>query len=109
LFVTDGNDDRDGHGPAFFCHMRRINSKERSNITVFHSFRDEVDVHRKHVWKCTGLCKFHSPYFGIVKRAMNRPPQPADRWWKDHERKWFVLLCPFRCNMLPFKIFYVES
>jgi hypothetical protein len=27
------------------------------------------------------------PYFGIVKRAMNRAPGPRDPWWKEHEEK----------------------
>lgn len=25
------------------------------------------------------------PYFGLVKRAMNRPPGPSDSWYKQHQ------------------------
>lgn len=25
------------------------------------------------------------PYFGLVKRAMNRPPGPADTWYQQHQ------------------------
>ncbi|KAI8813243.1 SprT-like family-domain-containing protein [Cladochytrium replicatum] len=72
LFITGGNTDRDGHGPAFLELADRINKKAGTNITVYHSFRDEVNLYRTHVWKCNG-CEH------ILRRAMNRPPQPADR------------------------------
>lgn len=94
LFVTENNRDRDGHGPEFCKHMRRINSKAGTNITVsaelncrcyfqliyvlllqiYHSFHDEVNEMRKHWWRCTGRCRNQPPYFGYVKRAMNRQP-----------------------------------
>ena len=48
LFVTDGNDDHDGHGPAFHSHMFRINKQTGANISVYHSFHDEVDNYRTH-------------------------------------------------------------
>ncbi|KNE55308.1 hypothetical protein AMAG_01213 [Allomyces macrogynus ATCC 38327] len=87
LFVTDGNDDHDGHGTAFHEWMHKLNAVEPgANISVFHTFRDEVNAARKHVWKCNGPCKDRPPYFGIVRRSMNRAPQPADRWWADHKR-----------------------
>ncbi|KAJ3364493.1 hypothetical protein GGF31_009009 [Allomyces arbusculus] len=87
LFVTDGNDDHDGHGPAFHEWMRKLNELEPgAKISVFHTFRDEVNAARKHVWKCNGPCKDRPPYFGIVRRSMNRAPQPADRWWAEHQR-----------------------
>ncbi|KAI9217084.1 SprT-like family-domain-containing protein [Blastocladiella britannica] len=84
LFVTDGNDDHDGHGPAFHQHMARINAAEGTSISVYHSFKDEVKVHRTHVWRCNGPCAGRAPYFGYVRRSMNRPPQPADSWWQRH-------------------------
>ncbi|GMG17843.1 unnamed protein product [Phytophthora fragariaefolia] len=34
-----------------------------------------------------GPCRRTAPYFGLVKRAMNRAPGPTDRWWSDHERR----------------------
>jgi hypothetical protein len=52
LFVTENNTDRDGHGDKFQAIMHAINESEGANITVFHSFHDEVDVHRTHWWKC---------------------------------------------------------
>ena len=45
LFVTDGNDDHDGHGPAFHSHMHRINKEAQTNISVYHNFHDEVRNH----------------------------------------------------------------
>ena len=42
LFVTDGNDDHDGHGPAFHEHMYRINKEAGTKISVYHNFHDEV-------------------------------------------------------------------
>jgi hypothetical protein len=33
-----------------------------------------------------GPCVEKPPYFGIVKRAMNRPPSPKDWWWDEHMR-----------------------
>lgn len=33
-----------------------------------------------------GACRSKPPYFGLVKRSMNRSPGPTDRWWADHER-----------------------
>ena len=34
-----------------------------------------------------GPCQRTPPYFGFVKRSMNRVPGPTDRWWADHEQK----------------------
>jgi len=87
LFVTDGNDDHDGHGPAFHQHMRRINAKTGTSISVYHNFHDEVDSYRTHWWKCDGPCQHQRPFYGIVKRSMNRAPGSYDRWWNDHGAK----------------------
>ncbi|KAI9008175.1 SprT-like family-domain-containing protein [Gaertneriomyces semiglobifer] len=78
--------DRDAHGEEFLREAKRVSQAAGVNITVFHTFHDEVDHYRKHIWKCTGPCQHRPPYFGLVKRAMNRPPQKADRWWSEHER-----------------------
>ncbi|XP_028254226.1 sprT-like domain-containing protein Spartan [Parambassis ranga] len=86
LFVTQNNRDRDGHGPEFCKHMNRINKASGTNITVYHSFHDEVDVYRQHWWRCDGPCQTRKPYFGYVKRAMNRAPSSLDPWWGDHQR-----------------------
>jgi hypothetical protein len=42
--VTDGDDDHDGHGPAFHQHMHRINKETGTKISVYHSFHDEVMI-----------------------------------------------------------------
>ncbi|XP_076611673.1 DNA-dependent metalloprotease SPRTN [Chaetodon auriga] len=86
LFVTQNNRDRDGHGPEFCKHMNRINKASGTKISVYHSFHDEVDVYRQHWWKCNGPCQNRKPYFGFVKRAMNRAPSALDPWWEDHRR-----------------------
>jgi endogenous inhibitor of DNA gyrase (YacG/DUF329 family) len=83
LFLKHGvriRDGPDGHGPLFIAEAKRINSESGSNITVYHSFHDEVDVHRVHWWTCRGSCG------RIIKRAMNRAPAPLDSWWQQHER-----------------------
>lgn len=86
LFVTQNNRDRDGHGPEFCKHMNRINKASGTKITIYHSFHDEVDVYRQHWWRCNGPCQSRKPYFGYVKRAMNRAPSSLDPWWEDHRR-----------------------
>eukprot|EP01127_Copromyxa_protea_P009156 TRINITY_DN2138_c0_g1_i1.p1 TRINITY_DN2138_c0_g1~~TRINITY_DN2138_c0_g1_i1.p1 ORF type:complete len:349 (+),score=69.95 TRINITY_DN2138_c0_g1_i1:181-1227(+) len=79
LFVTHNNKDREGHGPEFIKHMERLNRAGGYNITVYHSFTQEVDYYRLHHWQCEGKCK------KLVKRAMNRAPGKHDVWWSRHE------------------------
>lgn len=43
-------------------------------------------MYRQHWWKCNGPCQNRKPYFGYVKRAMNRAPSAQDPWWEDHKR-----------------------
>ncbi|KAJ0061214.1 hypothetical protein NL108_013511, partial [Boleophthalmus pectinirostris] len=86
LFVTQNNRDRDGHGPEFCKHMNRINQASGTKISIYHTFHDEVDVYRQHWWRCDGPCQNRKPYFGYVKRAMNRAPSHLDPWWEDHRR-----------------------
>lgn len=85
LFVTQNNRDRDGHGPEFCKHMNRINDASGTKITVYHTFHDEVDLYRQHWWRCNGPCQSRKPYFGYVKRAMNRAPSALDPWWGHHQ------------------------
>lgn len=40
LFLTNNNRDRDGHGPVFQSHMKRINKEAGTNITVSRYFID---------------------------------------------------------------------
>nr|XP_023013790.1 sprT-like domain-containing protein Spartan [Leptinotarsa decemlineata] len=84
LFVTHNNRDRDGHGPEFHKHMYRINAESGTNITVYHNFFDEVRLYKQHWWRCNGPCQKWKPFFGMVRRAMNRPPGPNDKWWGKH-------------------------
>lgn len=79
------DEDKGGHGAPFKMKMYEINKNTGLNITVYHSFHDEVEYHRKYVWRCTGKCRDWKPYFGYVRRAMNRKPSPSDYWWKNHE------------------------
>lgn len=79
LFLTQKVTDRDGHGEEFQKHMRRINESAGTHITIYHTFKDEVDFYRQHIWRCDGPCREKSPYYGWVKRSMNRPPQKAVR------------------------------
>lgn len=46
----------------------------------------KVNVYRQHWWKCDGPCQKRPPYYGMVKRSMNRAPSPRDPWWADHQR-----------------------
>ncbi len=87
IFIRYGGTlQRDGHGPDFQALMHLINARAGSNITVYHTFHEEVKACRKHVWRCQGPCQLRGPFYGWVRRSMNRPPQSADWWWKDHQR-----------------------
>ncbi|KAM6217494.1 DNA-dependent metalloprotease SPRTN [Rhynchocyon petersi] len=85
LFVTNNDKDREGHGPEFCKHMHRINRLTGANITVYHTFHDEVDEYRRHWWRCSGPCQHRKPYYGYVKRATNRAPSAQDYWWAEHQ------------------------
>ncbi|KAI8339708.1 SprT-like family-domain-containing protein [Chlamydoabsidia padenii] len=84
LFVTHRIDNHESHGPEFLCEAARINKLAGTNITVYHTFHDEVNHYKTHIWKCNGPCQHKPPFYGIVSRSMNRPPQKADRWFLDH-------------------------
>ncbi|XP_027577154.2 DNA-dependent metalloprotease SPRTN [Pipra filicauda] len=86
LFVTHNYKDRESHGPEFCKHMRRINRLTGAHVTIYHNFYDEVDVYRQHWWRCNGPCQNRGPYFGYVKRSMNRAPSAHDLWWDDHQK-----------------------
>ncbi|XP_076190224.1 DNA-dependent metalloprotease SPRTN [Aptenodytes patagonicus] len=85
LFVTNNDKDRESHGPEFCKHMRRINRLTGANVTIYHTFHDEVDLYRQHWWRCNGPCQNRKPYFGYVKRSMNRAPSARDFWWVEHQ------------------------
>uniref|UniRef100_A0A5K3F0M3 Protein with SprT-like domain at the N terminus n=1 Tax=Mesocestoides corti TaxID=53468 RepID=A0A5K3F0M3_MESCO len=85
LFVTENVRDRDGHGSNFKFHMNRINACAKTNITIYHNFHDEVNNYKVHWWKCNGPCASRPPFFGLVRRSMNRAPGPNDIWWSEHQ------------------------
>eukprot|EP00049_Salpingoeca_infusionum_P016177 m.327861 g.327861 ORF g.327861 m.327861 type:complete len:413 (-) comp16026_c4_seq1:60-1298(-) len=87
LFLTQRIQDRDGHGPSFQFHMHRLNKMCGSNITVYHTFHDEVKMYQTHWWRCNGSCVSKPPFFGMVKRAMNRAPGPSDFWFARHQQE----------------------
>ncbi|KAL3320699.1 hypothetical protein Ciccas_000635 [Cichlidogyrus casuarinus] len=86
LFITSRDFDREGHGPNFQHHMHRINKEAGTKITIYHSFHDEVRNYKVHWWRCNGPCQDRKPFFGWVKRTMNRAPGPNDTWWKLHKQ-----------------------
>jgi hypothetical protein len=78
-------DDGTGHGVGFQLLADMVNTHGDYEVTIYHTFHDEVDSYRTHVWQCDGLCKSQPPYFGLVKRSMNRAPGKGDTWWARHE------------------------
>ncbi|XP_055630065.1 DNA-dependent metalloprotease SPRTN-like [Toxorhynchites rutilus septentrionalis] len=83
LGIREGNG---GHGPHFKKIMHGINKIAGTNITVYHTFHDEVNLYKTHWWKCNGVCRNRGPYYGMVKRTSNRKPGPYDMWWTEHQR-----------------------
>eukprot|EP01105_Mastigella_eilhardi_P025332 TRINITY_DN686_c0_g1_i1.p2 TRINITY_DN686_c0_g1~~TRINITY_DN686_c0_g1_i1.p2 ORF type:complete len:123 (-),score=30.09 TRINITY_DN686_c0_g1_i1:42-410(-) len=66
--------------------MALVNVACGRHVTVYHNFHDEVDHYRVHWWKCNGPCCKFPPFYGIVKRAQNRPPGPSDPWFTQHAK-----------------------
>ncbi len=44
----------------------------------------QVKLYRQHWWKCNGPCQKRPPFYGIVRRAINRAPSSRDPWWSNH-------------------------
>ncbi|KAF4549212.1 Hypothetical protein D9617_23g006270 [Elsinoe fawcettii] len=78
-------DDGTGHGSGFLLLADAINNHGNYHVTVYHTFHDEVDSYRTHIWQCDGACRTQPPFFGLVKRSMNRPPGRSDSWYKRHQ------------------------
>ena len=78
-------EDGTGHGPGFLLLADAINDHGGYRISVFHTFHDEVNSYRTHIWECDGKCRALPPFFGLVKRSMNRAPGKSDTWWTKHE------------------------
>ncbi|KAL5966521.1 SprT-like domain-containing protein Spartan [Taenia solium] len=54
-------------------------------LLVYHSFHDEVENYKVHWWRCDGPCANRPPFYGLVRRSMNRAPGPNDIWWSEHQ------------------------
>ncbi|RAR11162.1 zinc finger rad18 domain-containing protein [Stemphylium lycopersici] len=78
-------DDGTGHGVGFQLLADAINSHGNYKVTIYHTFHDEVNSYRTHVWKCNGPCHTQPPFFGLVKRSMNRAPAKSDTWFAKHQ------------------------
>ncbi|TKA33773.1 hypothetical protein B0A50_00609 [Salinomyces thailandicus] len=78
-------EDGTGHGAGFLLLADGINNHGGYEVTVYHTFHDEVDSYRTHVWQCDGVCRLQAPFFGLVKRSMNRAPGKGDQWWARHQ------------------------
>ncbi len=78
LFVSktryERQDGVDGHGPDFVRKMVEINEVTGLKLSVYHTFNDEVNHNKVHVWLCDGKCGSKPPFYGAVKRAKNMPP-----------------------------------
>jgi hypothetical protein len=78
-------DDGTGHGVGFQLLADAINNHGNYDVTIYHTFHDEVDSYRTHVWQCDGPCQRQPPFFGQVKRSMNRAPGRTDTWRSRHD------------------------
>merc|ERR1719223_2519321 len=74
----------ESHGKIFQSHMNRINKMANTRITIYHSWYNETQSLKQHWWRCQGSCRDRAPYFGYVKRSMNRAPSKNDFWYKSH-------------------------
>lgn len=86
LFIKGIREGNGGHGPNFLKKMEEINKAAGTNISVYHTFHDEVNMYKVHWWRCEGPCKDRQPYFGFVKRTANRAPGANDMWWSKHQQ-----------------------
>ena len=86
-FIRGILEENGGHGKNFLAKMHEINRAAGTNITVYHTFHDEVELYKKHWWRCDGICRTQKPYFGYVKRTSNRAPSKNDFWWNQHQQK----------------------
>lgn len=84
LFIQNIREGNGGHGPNFKRIMENINRVAGTNITVYHTFHDEVNLYKTHIWRCNGICQHRKPFYGWVKRTCNRAPGPNDNWWAKH-------------------------
>lgn len=86
LFVLNIREGNGGHGPNFKRVMEGINRQAGTNISVYHTFHDEVRLYEKHWWRCNGPCQNRKPFYGYVKRCVNRAPSRNDFWFAQHQQ-----------------------
>ncbi|OCT62311.1 hypothetical protein XELAEV_18043392mg [Xenopus laevis] len=80
LCARNQRDPDDPHGKNFLKIMEVINRKVGTNITIEHSFDEEVEALKKHWWTCDGPCQ------KVVKRTRNMVPSSKERWFREHEQ-----------------------
>ena len=94
------DNDPGGHGDIFKSWMKRINVSKVPDmhrplrgykISVFHTMYAEVDYYRQHHWKCSNCGD-------LVKRSINRKPQPADCRWHTGEVDCKDLMCKWHMH-----------
>lgn len=85
-FIRGIMEENGGHGQNFLAKMHDINRLAGTNITVYHTFIDEVNEYKNHWWRCDGVCKDRAPFYGFVKRTCNRAPGSNDRWFAQHQQ-----------------------
>ncbi|KAG5682313.1 hypothetical protein PVAND_011672 [Polypedilum vanderplanki] len=83
-FIRGIHEENGGHGAQFLSKMNEINRLAGTNITVYHTFHDEVELYKTHWWRCDGPCQNRKPFYGFVKRTSNRAPSKNDFWWQQH-------------------------
>lgn len=64
LFILNIREDNGGHGPNFRRIMENINKVAGTNITVYHTFHNEVSLYKTHIWRCNGICQHRKPFYG---------------------------------------------
>lgn len=62
LFILNIREGNGGHGPNFKKIMEGINKIAGTNITVYHTFHDEVELYKTHWWRCNGICQHRKPF-----------------------------------------------
>eukprot|EP00890_Picochlorum_soloecismus_P005868 jgi/Picsp_1/6282/NSC_03632-R1_zinc finger rad18 domain-containing protein c1orf124 homolog len=94
------DNDPGGHGDVFKSWMKRINVSKVPDmhrplrgykISVFHTMYAEVDYYRQHHWKCSNCGD-------LVKRSINRKPQPADCRWHTRDIDCKDLMCKWHMH-----------
>uniref|UniRef100_A0A1A9VRW9 Protein with SprT-like domain at the N terminus n=1 Tax=Glossina austeni TaxID=7395 RepID=A0A1A9VRW9_GLOAU len=86
-FVLHIRESNGGHGPQFKKIMNAVNKVTGTNITVYHTFRDEIKSCNLYWWCCNGVCQERSPFYGHVIRTTSDAPGPADIWWAKHREE----------------------